>query len=59
MEQSMNNNIKAGIVALSTIGFILLNKTTREFVTGLVKNCKLLKKVNDDRKFKPEQISFC
>lgn len=55
----MNNNIKAGIVALSTIGFILLNKTTREFVTGLVKNCKLLKKVNDDRKFKPEQISFC
>lgn len=55
----MNNTIKAGLVAVTTIGFILLNKSTREFVRGMVKNCELLKNGRYSRKLKPEQISFC
>lgn len=55
----MNNTIKAGLIAISTIGFILLNKNTREVVRGLFKNCELFKNIKDNRKFKPEQMSFC
>jgi hypothetical protein len=58
----MNNTIKTGLtglIALSTIGIILLNKNTRELVKGLFKNCELLKNIKDNRKLKPEQISFC
>lgn len=55
----MNNTIKAGLVVLSTVGFLLLNKNTREIVRGLFKNCNLLRNIKDPRRLKPEQISFC
>lgn len=55
----MNNTIKASLLALTTVGFLLLNKTTRDVVTNVVKKCQLIKLNKSNVKFKPEQISFC